>query len=52
MKKEYEKPTADIVSFQLQEDLTITGSTGSGEIGPGDPGGWHSLGKGDYQIQS
>lgn len=28
MKKEYEKPIADVTSFQLNEDLTINGSTG------------------------
>ena len=28
MKKTYEKPTADVISFQLTEELSIGGETG------------------------
>lgn len=48
LKKPYEKPTAEVTSFQLNEELTITGSTGTG-IPP-----WQQqvfdAGEDDYQL--
>ena len=50
MKKEYEKPVATAVSFQVKEDLSIGGSTSAGE-GDSD-NGFHTLwGKEDFQLR-
>ena len=48
MKKTYEKPTAEVISFQLNEDLTVNGETG---VSTAPPGLWESLDPDDrYQI--
>lgn len=40
MKKTYEKPTAEVISFQLNEDLTVDGKPG---VSTAPPGLWESL---------
>lgn len=50
MKKEYEKPIADVISFQLNEDLTIDQNPSTGTGKP--PWAQHDLGfdKSEYQF--
>lgn len=50
MKKTYEKPTATVISFQLNEDLTINGETGVSEAPPGLIEFSLEPGKNDYQL--
>lgn len=52
MNKNYEKPTAAVISFQLKEDLTIGGETGNKSAGDF----WDNFnsfdpGKSDYQLR-